>query len=268
MSMNNQSGHCSFKEFVHLFELHKESSWNHPWQDPYRLSAEELETISGSIRQFQLGEGSTGNSFLARAERFSKTTGHSTYTEAVRLFIGEEQRHSEMLNAFMQINGIEPLKGHWVDWCFRRLRKLAGAETAAAVLVTAEIIACPYYRALRGATRSPLLKSICNQILAEEESHLQFQATSIGLMRAYRSAGARKARALLHRGLIEGTCAVAWKEHRSVLVAGNYTFGEFRDECLRRFELLNHRIQEVIDNYQERSQFIPFTEKVYESVTQ
>ncbi len=44
------------------------------------------------------------------------------------------------------------------------------------VLATAEVLAIPYYTALRDATGSPLLRSICCRILTEEAQHLRFQA--------------------------------------------------------------------------------------------
>ena len=66
------------------------------------------------------------------------------------------------------LSGIPRLSAHWLDGIFRRLRKLAGLEACAAVLVTAEVLAMAYYQALRDATRSQLLRSLCARILVEE----------------------------------------------------------------------------------------------------
>ena len=56
------------------------------------------------------------------------------------------------------------------------------------VLATAEVLAIPYYTALRDATGSPLLRSICDRILAEETEHLRFQAFTFGRLASHRAA--------------------------------------------------------------------------------
>ena len=91
----------------------------------------------------------------------------------------EEQRHSAYLLRFMQREGIPVSSKHWVDTVFRRLRVLGGLELALRVLVSAEIIAIPYYRALGAATQSPLLQAICATILQDEAAHLRFQASML-----------------------------------------------------------------------------------------
>ncbi len=244
-----------FKEFIHLFGLHQERNWKHPWEDSYRLTQEEREAVISSIQQFQLGEGSDGSRFLKRAERFAKRFGVLSYVTAVQLFIAEENRHSKLLAQFLAKEGIPPLKSHWVDWCFRLTRRLAGAETMATTLVTAEIIARPYYRALRGATASKLLKSICTQILAEEDTHIRFQAASIACMRLHQSRVERGKNTLFHRGLLEVALAVVWHEHRSVFSAGNYTFAELRAESLNGLGELNSLILQYSTELEQRLEF-------------
>lgn len=221
-----------FKEFIYVFKLHLAESQDHPWETSYRLSAEEKKHVVESIRQFQLGEASEGKQFISRAEAFSNTSGHSSYVDAVKLFIAEEQRHSQLLGRFLEQEGIPPIRSHWVDWCFRSLRHLAGAQTAATVLVTAELIARPYYRALRGATKSPLLRSICQQIIEEEEIHIEFQAASVAVMQLKRPLFLQYLTRAVHSVFMEATCLIAWREHGSVFTAGNYTFQEFKREAM------------------------------------
>jgi hypothetical protein len=79
----------------------------------------------------------------------------------------------------MESQGIPLVQRHWVDSVFRELRGLAGLELSLAVLVTAEIIAVPYYLALRTATGSPILKMICTRILEDEANHLRYQASMV-----------------------------------------------------------------------------------------
>ena len=141
-----------------------------PWDDPYRLTREERSAVASSIQQFQLGEGSEGNAIVQRAQRLAAD---AQFIPTLRLFIQEEQRHSANLGRFLDLHGILRLKKHWLDQAFRRIRRLAALELTVNVLVTAEIIAVPYYRALRNATQSPLLGALCGQVLQDEAAHLQ-----------------------------------------------------------------------------------------------
>src|SRR4029077_20427810 len=102
--------------------------------------------------------------------------GDPDFAEALALLVQEEQRHSAYLLGFMRAQRIPELSSHWVDSVFRRLRVLAGLELSLRVLVTAEIIAVPYYGALGRVTNSPLLRALSSRILVDESTHLRFQA--------------------------------------------------------------------------------------------
>lgn len=204
-----------------------------PWDDGYRLTAEEIERISGSIQQFQLGENSEGRSFYAAAVRYAEQSGDQSFPPALKLFIQEEQRHSRYLGRFMAAQGIPIVEQHWIDDTFRALRKLAGLEIFVVVLVTAEIIACPYYRALRRATRSPLLAAICKEILRDESHHLAFQGNTLRKLRRGRSPFMHRVVSCGEKALMLGTCAVIWRSHRRVLTAGGYSFRSFLKSSMR-----------------------------------
>src|SRR5215212_8244718 len=128
------------------FEYFQNNIWpTMPWASPYRLTSEEIAAVASSIQQFELGEGSEGHGFLRRARA---ATGDPHFVATLELFIKEEQRHSASLGRFLDLHGVPHLKKHWLDQIFRRIRRLAGFELIVTVLVTAEIIAVPYYRAL------------------------------------------------------------------------------------------------------------------------
>lgn len=207
----------------------------HPWHDSRRLTPKEREAVVDSIRQFQLGEGSDGLSFLRRGSRFAAEARDPAFSEALRLFIQEEQRHSRELARFLEMEGVPLLRKHWVDQIFRRLRKLAGLELMVRVLVTAEVVAVPYYRALREATGSPLLKSICTQILADEAVHLRYQAATLFRL------GRRGWADAVHRWFLYGTLLIAWAEHSRVFRAGGYRFSKLACESLDAFDIVAAR---------------------------
>jgi hypothetical protein len=202
-----------------------------PWDDDYRLTAAERELVTASIQHFQLGEGSEGKGLKARARASALAIGDPDFLPTLDLFIREEQRHSSDLGRFLDREGIPRLERHWVDEAFRRMRKLAGLELSLSVLVTAEIVAVPYYAALAEVTASPLLKAICARILLDELDHLRYQSHSLSRLRSRRrwhaDFGEWAARALL----MFGTLAIVWKQHHRLFRAGGFSWTRFRCEC-------------------------------------
>jgi hypothetical protein len=213
-----------------------------PWDDPTVLRQEESRSIQSSIQQFQLGEGSSGRRLLQRGRELANATGDSDFLEALMLFVKEEQRHSGYLLRFMQREGIPASSSHWVDTVFRRLRVLAGLELSLRVLVTAEIIAIPYYRALGAATRSPLLQAICERILQDEAAHLRFQASMLSRISSARSFFGDRIVAAMHRAFLSVTCYVVWREHGRVFRAAGYSRGGFLTEAFWEFDRLDNAV--------------------------
>jgi 1,2-phenylacetyl-CoA epoxidase catalytic subunit len=200
-----------------------------------QLTEQERRTITRSIQQFQLGEGSRGQRLLERGQKFGRAVNDPLFAGALEIFIKEEQQHSRYLAAFMESQSIPPVRKHWVDSVFRKLRGLAGLELSLTVLVTAELIAVPYYRALRAATGSPILKLICTRILEDEASHLKFQASMLARIASARPAAFQRALGEIHRLFLLGTILVVWIEHRAVFEAAGYGFRRFKKETLLEF---------------------------------
>jgi hypothetical protein len=213
-----------------------------PWQDSYRLDARELRLVARSIQQFQLGEWARGRGFVRRAASHPVLAADSCFVPALRLFIAEEQEHSGILGRFLNREGIPRLTNHWLDEIFRRLRKLAGLEACATVLVTAEVLAIPFYQALRDATGSPLLRAICVRILCDEAAHLNYQALTLGLVRRSLSERARAIRTLCHATLFHATAVVLWQQHRSVFRGAGWDFRRFWNDARGTFAFLQFRI--------------------------
>jgi hypothetical protein len=204
-----------------------------PWDDGYRLSGAERAVVIHSIQQFQLGENAQGRRLLQRAE-----SEDAEYLQALRLFIKEEQRHSELLGRFLATEGAQCLRRHWVHTAFRRLRGWAGLELRMRVLATAEVLAIPYYTALRDATGSPLLRSICCRILTEEAEHLRFQAFTFGQLGSRRAAILRTLTRAVHRCFLMATTLLVWTEHKLVFRAGGYSLRELWKQSLTNGEVL------------------------------
>jgi hypothetical protein len=233
---NRESGHCveSRKWFTH-FSLRSMTALHVSCNAAIQLTDTERGTITPSIQQFQLGEGSRGQRLLERGQKYGRAVNDPHFAGALDIFIKEEQQHSRYLAAFMKSQSIPLVQKHWVDEVFRKLRGLAGLELSLTVLVTAELIAVPYYRALRGATGSPILKLICTRILEDEASHLKFQASMLARVAAARPATLRRTVSELQRLFLLGTMLVVWIEHRAVFEAAGCNFGRFKKETLLEF---------------------------------
>lgn len=200
-----------------------------------QLTGKETATLTKSIQQFQLGEGSRGERLLDRGKKYAQSVDDPFFASALSLFIKEEQQHSRYLEAFMQSQGIPTVGHHWVDTVFRKLRGSAGLELSLTVLVTAEFIAVPYYRALRDATGSPILKTICRRILEDEAAHLRYQASMHARVTSKRRRLFQRVLGGLHRFFLLGTILLVWAEHHGVFEAAGYDFHHFKEETLSEF---------------------------------
>jgi len=200
-----------------------------------QLTPEELAAVTKSIQQFQLGEGSKGQRLLDRGKAFGNKVNDPCFVGALELFIKEEQQHSEYLARFMQSQNIPLISHHWVDTIFRKLRGLAGLELSLTILVTAEFIAVPYYRALREATDSLTLRNICTRILEDETAHLRFQASMLARVASDRQPIWKRAISQLHWVFLLGTIFVVWVGHRSVFERVRAGFRELMEDTLRDF---------------------------------
>lgn len=207
-----------------------------PWDDAGRLTQAERRAVAASLAQFQLGEGSDGQHFLRQAQRYAAASGDLAYVEALRLFIGEEQRHSRDLGRFLDREGLPRLRAHWTDGVFRRLRRLMGLDLCVSVLVTAEIVARVYYQALREATASRLLRRLCDQILRDEAAHVAFQCGMLHRLRQGWRPWQREGAAWMQRLFMLGTLAVVWLCHHRVYRAAGYSLFRYAGETLIELE--------------------------------
>jgi hypothetical protein len=149
----------------------------------------------------------------------------------------------------MDLNGVVRIQRRWTDSVFRRLRNVIGTlEISISVLVTAEIIAKIYYAALREATNSVILRTICDQILRDEYKHVEFQTEQLAIMRAKRGSATLWLSLAMQWVLFSGTVLVVGWSHRRTLARGSFSLMAFRRACMRQFarDLLRRRIRSAI----------------------
>jgi hypothetical protein len=203
-----------------------------PWEDPYMLTPAERQAVAASMQQFQLGEGSDGKRLLRSGWDHGRQTSDPYYAAALSLFVREEQRHSAYLARFMDREHIPRLAAHWLDQCFRKLRGLAGLELSVRVLVAAEIIAVPYYRALGTATQSPLLKAVCDCILNDEREHLRYQASNLARLSRNRRKSSQSLVEAAHCCFLVGTSLLVWSQHHRLFCSTGWRLSRVLAEVL------------------------------------
>jgi hypothetical protein len=100
-------------------------------------------------------------------------------------------------------------------------------EVRATPVVMVETHALVYYNAVRRATRSPVLRAVCEQILADEVPHIRFQCERLAVLHRKRSRWLLGLTGVLHRVFFTGITLAVWVGHRRVYRAGGYTFGRY-----------------------------------------
>ena len=204
---------CLSVSWLDYYRNNRESLLDIPWERGAEITDSERTAIWDSVRQFQLGESSEGRHIIRCADEFAVRQSSPAYGEAIKLFIREEQRHARDLGRFMDLAGIPQRGRAWPDTVFRCLRHLSGLEVSITVLITAEIIAKVYYAALREATRSTVLRRLCDQILRDEREHVRFQCDYLAILRGGCWPILFDLREAAHRFLFFGACLVVWKSH-------------------------------------------------------
>jgi hypothetical protein len=124
-----------------------------------------------SIRRFQLGESGDGAQLLRKAQR----AGDPEYHCATKLFVAEEQQHAALLLQLLGYLGGEPMRRHWSDAVFVRVRRLMGLRTELMVLTVAEVVALSYYGGLAVDAPDPVVRAVAARIVDDEHPHVRFQ---------------------------------------------------------------------------------------------
>lgn len=212
------------------------------WNDGYALTKQELKALKSSLQQFQKGENSEGSNLINSAIAFYQNQPDQSYPETIRLFIQEEQSHATALGKFMKQQGIAEIEDHWADKIFRFIRQGKNLERSLLILSCAEIIATEFYVALKNSTNSTTLKTVCEQILIDEENHINFQAYSLSEIYSTRNPLRNFISRIVHFGLLTGTISFVYFQHRKVFKQGGMSFFTFATGCVQEFLRLQEHI--------------------------
>lgn len=134
------------------------------------------DSVARSLAIFQLGE-SGGGTIVGQARSSRIKSAGERYADAMQLFVAEEHRHAEILAICVRNLGGSLIRRNWTADLFVFARRLLGLRLKVLVLLVAEVVGICYYHLL--ATRLPAsrLRSLLEQIVDDERSHLHFHCS-------------------------------------------------------------------------------------------
>ncbi len=240
--LERQSAATTSADWVAYFESNQWDPENVVEHKDVELSRRAKRAITRSIQTFQLGESGEGTHFLKCARQWAERTGDFEYVTALEMFIKEEQRHAAALGAFMDRARIPRIQKEASDNIFRWVRHQAGLELTITVLITAEIIARVYYPALRRATSSHWLRSICEQLCRDEIPHIRFQGQRLGIIMRHKSWFGRAISRFLSQALFDVACVVVWFAHRRVFKAAKLSWKQYWNKCTAEYHAARRQV--------------------------
>jgi hypothetical protein len=221
--------------WLNHFEYHAQ----HPRTVPTGLSdvlkPEERRLIARSMATFELCEQAEGKALLPTVHRFCVKHQAAPLLRITELFIREQQRHSALLREFMRDHDIDRKEIDLTDFLFWCLRRVGGYEQRLHVLITAELIANVYYRALEAVTGCQRLKVLCRTLVADELAHIGLESQLLLTLRSHRPAPVRMALNGLHKMFFTGAASYVYLTHRTVLHSAGYTLDSFLRMCRTQY---------------------------------
>lgn len=198
---------------------------------PCEIPGQVRRPLIESVRRFQLGESGDGKQLLAKAA----AAGDPEYLEAAKLFVGEEQQHATLLLRLLGYLGGEPMRKHWSDAVFVRLRRLMGLRTELMVLTVAEVVALSYYGGLAASGPDSVVRAVAARIVDDEHQHVRFQQQRLQAGFARSGVAARLLAFVLWWCVAIGATTVVAYDHGRLLDAIGYRRTRFIRDVLRDF---------------------------------
>lgn len=199
------------------FQANREREWDIPWRDNPVIAPDAWRRIARSIVEFQRGESSEARDYMEKSRRFAERSGDAAFHEASVLFVREENEHAALLLRFMRLAAMEPKRAVWSDGVFRRLRACADLGWKCRTLIVAEFVAQEYYPRLREIGDHPVLRRVCDKLIADEVAHIRFQVERIATVEAGLPEWRRRLRDAAQGAVLLGATLVVYAGHRGVL---------------------------------------------------
>lgn len=203
------------KTWLKYFRHNRDHRLTIPWNAPIEVEPKLNGPLIASLQRFQVGESGEGRTL----KRHAASTGDAEYVESIQLFIKEENEQARLMAEILKRLGAPLLQSHWSDNCFIFLRRLFGLEEELLVLLIPEMIAQRYFRALHDGTKDAVVRSVCEQIMHDEEGHVAFHVSYLQNALANLPLWRRALLRIGWRMLYRGACLVVMYDHFRVLRA-------------------------------------------------
>jgi diacylglycerol kinase len=191
------------------------------WNTTPTITPKESQPILPSLQAWQLGETSEGSQLVAASIRYAKKINDPYYTDAIRLFIKEEQKHGHNLGKYLDLINEERIQQNWGDSLFRSIRHLNNSmQWWTLTVITVECTAQIFYQCIKDASHCPLLKQICTDILIDEAPHIRFQQERLQQIYANKNSFNQWWSKQFYRVFYWCTTAVVWQAHQRAFKAG------------------------------------------------
>jgi hypothetical protein len=164
--------------------------------------------------------------------------GDPEYLQAIKLFVREEQQHAALLLLLLGYLGGTPMRRHWSDAIFVRLRRLMGLRTELMVLSVAEVVALSYYGGLATTCHDPVVRAVAARIVDDEHAHVRFQRHRLRVGFTGSRAPLRALAFGLWWATAIGATFVVALDHGSLLTAIGYRRMRFVRDVLSDFSSL------------------------------
>jgi hypothetical protein len=195
------------------------------WDLSPNITEQEISTILASLQAWQLGETSEGKNLIMASTKYAQSIGDPFYVDAVMLFIKGEQKHGENLGRYLDSIGKPRIKKDWGDSLFRKVRYFnTSMEMWTIAVIVVESTAQIFYQALKDATGCTLLKQICDDILIDEEYHINFQTERLATIFDHIPISEKHMRRYFYKPFFYATATLVWFAHKRVFRAGGNTF--------------------------------------------
>ncbi len=219
------------------------------WSLAPSLKQTEKNNILASLQAWQLGETSEGINLISAAIKHAKQLDDPHYTDAIRLFIKEEQKHGNNLGRYIDLIAEQRIKRDWGDSLFRKIRGLnTHMEFWTIAVITVESAAQIFYQCLKDATECKLLKQICTDILIDEAAHITFQIERLSLLYCYKNSFMRFISYYFYTIFYFSTILVVWFAHKRLFRAGKVNFNSYWMKMRLKFKKTIKKLKPEAEN--------------------
>lgn len=219
------------------------------WSISPTLTTIEKNNILASLQAWQLGETSEGTNLINAATKHAKELNDPHYTDAIRLFIKEEQKHGNNLGQYIDLIGEQRIKKDWGDSLFRKMRGLnTHMEFWTIAVITVESAAQIFYQCLKDATECRLLRQICTDILIDEAAHITFQIERLSLLYNHKNLFTRAISYYFYTLFYFSTTLVVWFAHKRLFKAGQVNFSNYWLKMKLKFKKTIKKLKPETEN--------------------